>query len=95
MKLRNIIRSKKGQVMDNLSALFIGLAGLAIVAVVIFLIFSNLASNTQVAADSNASAAVVAVQNAGDDIVDWLPIVVITIIGALLIGLVAFFRGRR
>jgi len=95
MKLRNIIKSKKGQVMDNLSALFIGLAGLAVVAIVIFLIFSNLAANTQVAADGNATAAVAALQTAGGDIIDWLPIVIITIIGALLIGLVAFFRGRR
>lgn len=86
---------KKGQVMDNLSGLFIGLAGLAVVAIVVFLILSQLAANTTVAADSNASAAIDEVQDAGDDIVDWLPIVVITIIGALLIGLVAFFRGRR
>ena len=86
---------KKGQVMDNLSALFIGLAGLAIVAIVVFLIFSNLASNTQVAADQNATAAITAVKNAGSDVIDWLPIVIITIIGALLIGLVAFFRGGR
>lgn len=86
---------KKGQVMDNLSALFIGLASLAIVAIVVFLIFSNLAANTQVAADSNATNAITEVSNAGDDVIDWLPIVVITIIGALLIGLVAFFRGRR
>ena len=35
------------------------------------------------------------IQSAGEDAVDWLPIIIITIIGGLLIGLVAFFRGRR
>ncbi len=34
------------------------------------------------------------VQNATSDIPGWLPIIIITIIGALLIGLVAMFRGR-
>ena len=33
-----------------------------------------------------------AVQNATQDIPGWLPIIVITIIGGLLIGLVAYFR---
>lgn len=90
MQLRPI--GKKGQIMDNLSGLFVGLAGLAVIAVVIFLILSNLASNTQVTADSNASAAVAKVQTAGAQVISWLPIIIITIIGALLIGLVMYFR---
>jgi len=34
------------------------------------------------------------VQNATDDIPGWLPIIVITIIGVILIGLVSIFRRR-
>ena len=34
------------------------------------------------------------VQNATQDIPGWLPIIVITVIGALLLGLVAMFRRR-
>jgi len=35
-----------------------------------------------------------ATQSAMDDIPGWLPIIVITVIGALLIGLVSMFRAR-
>ena len=34
------------------------------------------------------------VQSALSDIPGWLPIIIITVIGALLIGLVGMFRGR-
>ena len=34
-------------------------------------------------------------QNATQDIPGWLPIIVITVIGAILLGLVAQFRGRK
>ena len=57
----------------------------------------------QQAADNNSGAyglsgtwnATGGIQSAGEDAIDWLPIIIITIIGGLLIGLVAFFRGRR
>lgn len=86
--------AKKGQVMSQLSALGIGIATLTITLVVVFLILSQTAANTQVAADSNATAAVVTLQNAASDIPGWVPLVVIAVIGALLLGLVALFRGR-
>ena len=85
------LKHKRG-VIDNLSALIIGLGAFAIVAVVIFLIMSELAANTDVAADSNASAAVGEVQSAASDIPGWLPIVVITVIGGVLLLLVRVFR---
>jgi len=89
MKLMN----KKGQI-EALVPLVISLVVVGILLVVAFLIFSQVAANTTVAADSNATAAIVAVQNATDDIPGWLPIIVVVVIGALLIGLVSFLRGR-
>lgn len=44
---------------------------------------------------SNAFNATEEVQNATQDIPGWLPIIVITVIGAILLSLVAIFRGRK
>ena len=85
--------NKKG-VVDQLVPVVVSIVSLALVLVVGFLIMSEVAANTTVAADGNASAAVDTVQNAMDDIPTWIPIIVITIIGALLIGLVAIFRRK-
>ena len=89
MKLMN----KKGQI-EALVPLVISLVVIGILLVVAFLIFSQVAANTAVAADTNATAAIVAVQQATDDIPGWLPIIVVVVIGALLIGLVSFLRGQ-
>ena len=82
---------KKG-VLDQLGALGVGIASLAITLVVVFLILSQTASNTTVAADSNATAAVSTLQSATDDIPGWVPLIVIAVIGSILLGLVALFR---
>jgi len=84
---------KKGQI-ANLMPLVVSLVAIGITLVVGFLILSEIAANSTVAADTNASAAVDEVQTAMDDIPGWLPIIVITVIGALLLGLVAYFRSR-
>ena len=89
MKLMN----KKGQI-EALVPLVISLVVIGILLVVAFLIFSQVAANSSVVADSNATAAIEAVQEATDDIPGWLPIIVVVVIGALLIGLVSFLRGR-
>ncbi len=91
------LKNKKGQgnVFDSLGGLGIGVAGLAIVLVVVFLILSQLASNTQVTADANASNAVSDIQVAADIIPDFTSIIVIAVVGAVLIGIVALFGGRR
>ena len=83
--------NKKG-VFDQLGALGIGIAGLVITLIVVFLILSNLGANTTVAADANATVAVNTLTAAADTIPGWVPIVVITVIGGLLISLVAIFR---
>lgn len=84
---------KKGAIAE-LSGMVIGLVSLGILLVVGFLIMAEVADNDTVTADGNASAAVDEVQGAMDDIPTWLPIIVIVIIGAILIGLVSMFRGR-
>lgn len=85
--------NKKGQI-AQLMPLVIALVSIGITLVIGFLIMAEVAANTTVAADANASAAVDEVQQAMDDIPGWLPIIVITVIGALLLSLVAIFRGR-
>lgn len=83
--------NKKG-IFQELGGLAIGLVALGITLVVVFLIFSELSTNTQVVADGNATAALEQTVSATNQIPSFLPIVVITAIGALLIGLVVFFR---
>uniref|UniRef100_A0A6H1ZIX9 Uncharacterized protein n=1 Tax=viral metagenome TaxID=1070528 RepID=A0A6H1ZIX9_9ZZZZ len=85
--------NKKGQI-EALVPLVISLVVIGILLVVAFLIFSQVAANTTVVADTNATAAIQAVQEATDDIPGWLPIIVVVVIGALLIGLVSFLRGQ-
>jgi len=92
--LKNMFKSKKGQIFDQLSGLGVGITGLAITLVVVFLIMSETKANSTVAADSNATAAVTDLQSAASDIPGWVPLVVIAVIGAILLGLVAMFRRR-
>ena len=84
--------TKKGQVFEQMSALGVGIAGLAITLVVVFLILSKTAANTTVAADGNASAAVSTMQTSAAEIPSWVSLVVIAVIGAIILGLVAMFR---
>ena len=88
-----MLTDKKG-VIDQLQPLILALISIGILMVVSFLIMSQVASNTTVTADANATAAVNTVQDAMGDIPGWLPIIVVTVIGALLIGLVSLFRRQ-
>lgn len=92
-------------VFDNLGSLATGIAALAIVLVVAFLIMSqgktqigdiegfNPANATE-CQTSVACNATTTLQGAVDDIPGWVPLVVIASIGAILLGLVAMFRRR-
>jgi len=91
--MKSMFRSKAG-VLDNLSTLGVGIATLAITLTVVFLIMSQTAANTTVAADQNASAAIDELQIATDAIPGWVPLIVIAFIGSILLGLVALFRRR-
>ena len=92
--MQSLFKSKKA-VIDNLMPVVIGLVAIGITLVVGFLIMAEISTNAKVTADGNATAAVDDVQDAMADIPGWLTIIVITIIGALLIGLVGIFGGRR
>ena len=97
MKLRT---NKKG-VIEGLQALIVPLVAIGIILAVGFLIMSEAedqigsiegtCSSTEGGYACNGTRTTI---NAMADIPGWLPIIVITIIGALLIGLVAYFRGR-
>ena len=86
--------NKKG-VLDNLSALGVGIAGLSITLVVVFLIMGQTAANTTVAADPNATAATNTLTNAAATIPGWVPLIILVAIGGLILSLVAVFGGRR
>lgn len=85
--------NKKG-VIESLSPLVTGTVIFALTIVIVFLVLSQVAANTTVAADANASAAIDTTQDALDDVPGWLPIIIVTVIGALLIGLVSLIRRR-
>jgi Na+/H+ antiporter NhaC len=93
-KLSKYLGDKKGQVFSQLAALGTGIAALAITLIVVFLILSETKANSTVAADANATAAITELQKATDDIPGWVPLVVIAVIGAILLGLVSLFRNR-
>lgn len=84
---------KKG-VVDQLVPLVTSLVVIGVVLVVGFLIFAEVGDNSKVKANSNASYAVNETMNAMNEIPGWLSIIIITVIGALLIGLVSMFRRR-
>ena len=84
---------KKKAAISELMPLVTALVAIGITLAVGFLILAQVAANATVVADSNATAAVAATTNAMEDIPGWLPIIIVTVIGALLLGLVAMFRG--
>ena len=97
---------KKGQVFGQLGALGVGIATLAIVLVVTFLIISQGrdqiqsiegfdCDNFSIGAGLNSAAcnATATLQEAVADVPPWIPLVVIAVIGAVLLSLVRLF-GR-
>jgi len=92
--MKKLFKSKAG-VIDQLVPVVTSLVVIGVVLVVGFLIFAEVGANSKVLADNNASAGINETRDAMSEIPGWLPIIIITIIGALLIGLVSLFRGRR
>lgn len=95
------MKSKKGQLGD-LGKLAVGIAGLAIVLVVTFLILSQAKSQivTTDGVDTTNESTWSLSYNATNELTDavatvpgWVPLIVIAMIGAVLLGLVAKFRG--
>ncbi len=94
---------KKGQVLNGLGALGIGIASFTILIAVIFLVLAQV--STQIASVNNAANvsadqsvgqnATRTMTNAVADIPGWIPLIVIVAIGGLILGMVAVFGGRR
>jgi uncharacterized protein (UPF0333 family) len=93
--------NKKGQVMENLGGLAIGVVVLCIVLTVAFLIMAQgksiLPGIEGVACNSSNSAsyacnATETLQESVQTIPGWVPIIIITGIGAVLISMVMMFR---
>jgi len=100
------MKNKKGAI-EGLMAMIVPLIAIGILLAVGFLIMSEaktqirdiqgLNSTFESATHPKGTAAINGTNdtiNAIADIPGWLPIIVITVIGALLIGLVARFRSR-
>lgn len=85
---------KKG-VFDQLGALGVGAATLVITLAVVFLILAQVAANTQVAADGNATLSTRTLTTAAATIPGWVPLIILVAIGGLILSLVAIFGGRR
>ena len=92
--MKRLKQNKKG-VIDQLVQLVISLVVIGVVIAIAFLIMAEVGSNSSVLADNNTSKAINQTRDAMAEIPGWLPIVVITVIGALLISLVALFRNRQ
>ncbi len=100
------MKNKKGAI-EGLMSLITPLIAIGILLAVGFLIMAEAKTQIQSVQGLNATGGSSAVGdgsaawngtettiNAIQDIPGWLPIIVITVIGALLIGLVARFRGQ-
>ncbi len=91
-------KNKKGAI-QQLQSLIVPLVAIGVVLAIAFLIMAEVKSQL-VQINGSVSGGVEGALNATDttinaiaDIPGWLPIIVITVIGAILIGLVATFGG--
>lgn len=102
------MRNKKGNVMQGLMTLGVGIAALAIALVVTFLVLSQGAEqagdiegidfsvkNSTECLSSLTCNATTTLTEAVDDIPGWVPLIVIAVIGGLLLSLVAMFKKGR
>ena len=88
-----MFKSKRA-ILDQLSDLMKGLAVVAIIAVVVTLILANVLTNGSVAANTNATAATNKMINLVGSTIDWVPLVVLVAIGALLLSMIYMFNRR-
>jgi len=94
--------TKKAQI-DALQPLIVALVVIAMVLVVGFLVFAQVKSQvisidavdeTNISSFSYGYNATNDITSAMEDIPGWLPIIIVVVIGALLIGLVSFLRNQ-
>jgi len=92
-------KSKKGQVFQQIGALGVGIATLAIVLVVALLIVAEGRDQIEVlegvASNTTSYNSTITLANAISTIPAWIPLVVVAAIGAILLGLIAMFKSGR
>jgi len=94
--------SKKGQVFSQLGSLGVGVASLVILLAVVFLIMSQVGTQTAeqagtttlAACNSTACNATTTLITATATIPGWVPLIILVAIGGLILGLISVF-GRR
>lgn len=94
------MKAKKGQVLNQMSVLAVGIATLTVVLTVTFLILSQGLTQAEAISGTvcnstsgdNACNSTLTLRGAVDDIPGWVPLIVIATIGAILLGLVQLFR---
>lgn len=86
----NIFADKKGQTLGGLQGVIWTLVIIGIMLVVGLTVLDQLMDTTD--AGSQSEAAANATINAIADIPDWLPVIVVIVVAAVILGLVYFFR---
>jgi len=98
--------TKKGQVMQNLGALGVGIATLAIILTIAFVMVANVKTQindvdggerigcnaTSNLACSSGYNATSTLQTAAEGVPGWVPLIVIVAIGGIILGLVSAFK---
>jgi len=94
--VKNIMQktNKKGQLMA-MGDLAKGIAILAIVAVVVIMVQTQTLSTGQVNSSANATNTLRIVLHESQSMFDWVPLVIIVAVGALLLSMLYMFSGRR
>jgi len=85
-----MLKNKKGQTLAGLQGVIWTLVIIGIMLVVGLTVLDNLKDTTTEGSDAEAAAN--ATIDAVADISDWLPVIVVIIIAAVILGLVYFFR---
>ena len=86
--------NKKGQLMA-MGDLAKGLAVLAVVMVVVVLVQTQTLSSGQVNASANATNTLRIVLHETQGFADWIPLIIIVAVGALLLSMLYMFSGKR
>ena len=101
------MKNKKGNAMESLGGLGIGVATLVIILAVMFLVLAQtgeqaaeLNSNTtlaecSVSGESAACNATTSLTSAAATIPDWVPLIILVAIGGVILAMVAKFGAKR
>jgi len=94
--VKNIMQktNTKGQLMA-MGDLAKGIAILAVIAVVVVMIQTQTLKTGQVNASANATDTLRIVLHESQSLFEWVPLVVIVAVGALLLSMLYMFSGKR